>query len=238
MKFPFTLMSTKLGLQDLLITSDLLEVQSTDRIGWYPVREFVLVEDAVEIQTIYSILQDIEPSSMINDLGQDSFYRLLPPSIRGCVRAFSIVRKWLTHKLVAPQLGAKIRQARVEVLLGALEVTRIRSGEHFSVDEENNLVEQPCVRSFVEAVITSALLSPESRMHQRLWNQVAANRSTTCDSLASIMFCSGRPSSPSPGALTVDMGWFLERLLDVISTPDVVTHSEDTPSMINLDKRR
>ncbi len=189
----------------------------------------------MEIQTIYSHIQDVEPSLLISELGQDSLYRLLPPGVRSCIRAYAILRKWLISKIVAPRLGLQARQARMELLLRTIEISRIRNTEKST---KSRLIDHACVRSFVEAVVSSAVMSVESRMHYRAWQNVAASRNTQCDSLSSLLSRSSSQSLGSKDALTVDMGWVIERLLDVISTPDVVEPSQDGQSLVNFDKRR
>lgn len=221
--------------QDLFITADLLEVQGTDRTGWFSGRETSFLDD-VDIQTMYSHLMEVEPSSMITD-SQDSVYRLLPPSVRSCIRAYNIVRKWTISKLVAPKLGIRNRQARMDLCLRAIEIARLRSLEGGNGFAEPH--ERPVVRSFVEAVLTAAILSPESRMHQRPWHNVAGNRGVLCDSLGPLL---SRPTVPKKlygDPLIVDISWLLERILEIVSIPNTVTISpEDSQSIINLDKRR
>ncbi|KAF8161574.1 hypothetical protein B0H34DRAFT_701542 [Crassisporium funariophilum] len=222
--------------EDLYITADLLEVQASDRTGWFSSREATTTEEMVEIQTIYSYIQEVEPSSMISEIAQDALYRLLPPGVRSCVRAYGIIRKWLISKIVAPRLGLRARQARMELLIQAIEVSRLRNTETPSTPQ---LLEQPCVRSFVEAVTTSALLSVESRMHHRAWQSVALNRGCSCDSLSSLLLRPYIQSTSARESLTVDMGWLLERILEVIATPDVVeATSQESQSLVNFDKRR
>jgi GTPase-activating protein BEM2 len=188
----------------------------------------------VDIQTIHSYLQEVEPSPLISELSPECLYRLLPPGIRSCIRAFYILRKWIISKLVAPRIGLRARQARMESLIQALEVSRMRSLEH-----NTRLDDQPCVRSFVEAVISSALISSESRMHHRAWQNVAVNRGSQCDSLASLLSRPTVRSVSSNEPLTVDMGWLIERILDVVAMPDTVEpiHQEGQ-SLVNFDKRR
>jgi len=221
--------------QDLFITADLVEVQSADRTGWFSARETSFLDD-VDIQTIYSHLMEVEPSSMISD-SQDSVYRLLPPSVRSCIRAYNMLRKWMISKLVAPKLGVRTRQARMDLCLRAIEIARIRSLEGGAGLVETH--EQPVVRSFVEAVLTAAILSPESRMHHRPWQNVANIRGVHCDSLGVLL---SRPTVPKKlygDPLIVDISWLLERMLEIVSIPNAVTISpEDPQSIINLDKRR
>lgn len=221
--------------QDLYITADLLEIQSADRTGWFSSREPAASEEVVEIQTIYSQLQEVEPSPLISELAQDSLYRLLPPGIRSCIRAFTIVRKWIISKLVASKIGLRTRQARIELLIQAIELSRLRNTETPSTAQ---FIEQPCVRSFVEAVTTSALLSVESRLHQRAWQSVATGRNCSYDSLSSLLHRPFVQSTSSQESLTVDMGWLLERMIEVMAKPDIVESASQESQMINFDKRR
>ncbi|KAH7912708.1 hypothetical protein BJ138DRAFT_1147682 [Hygrophoropsis aurantiaca] len=222
--------------EDLFITSDLLEVQSADRTGWFPSYEVPSTED-IEIQTMYTHILEIEPSPMISELSQDAIYRLLPPSIRSCIRAYLILRKWLISKLVTPKLGLRSRQARMDLLLRAIEISRLRSLENGQVNQ--GCADVPCVRSFVEAVITSAVISLESRMHHRPWQNVANIRGVQCDSLATMLSKPFVPKKSYGEALIIDISWLLERILEIISIPNIVTISaENNQSVINLDKRR
>ncbi|KAF6752251.1 rho GTPase activating protein 22 [Ephemerocybe angulata] len=242
--------------EDLYITADLLEVQSSDKTGWFSSREPAATEEATEIQCLYSYIQEVEPSSLIPETSQDVLYRLLPPGIRSCIRAFAIIRKWLVSKIVAPRLGLRTRQTRMELLIQAIEVARLRSAENPGSNPLSasaaaatsptsaggsaaNALLQPCVRSFVEAVVTSALLSVESRMHHRAWQSVALSRGCQGDSLASMLLRPYVQTTTSKDTLTVDVGWLLERMLEVIAGPDVLdAASQEGHSLVNFDKRR
>ncbi|KAF8058629.1 rho GTPase activating protein 22 [Lyophyllum atratum] len=223
--------------EDLYVTADLLEVQSSDRIGWFSLRETGTIDEAVDIQTIYTQIQEVDHSSMISELSQDSLYRMLPPGIRSCVRAYGIIRKWIISKIVAPRLGLRARQARMELLLRAIEVARLRNTNSSSTSAR--LADQPCVRSFVEAVTTSAILSVESRMHTRAWQNVAVSRGVQCDSLVALLSRPGTKSVSCQEPLSPDMGWVIERMLEVIATPDTVeSAAQETHNLVNFDKRR
>ncbi|KAI6115749.1 hypothetical protein EDD16DRAFT_1863761, partial [Pisolithus croceorrhizus] len=222
--------------EDLFTAADLLEVQSADRTGWFTARDPGYTDD-VDIQTMYSHLLDVEPSPMISELSQDSVYRLLPPGIRSCVRAYNILRKWLISKLVAPKLGIRQRQNRMDLCLRVLEIARLRSLDRDAAS--SGPTDRPCVRSFVEAVVTAAILSPESRMHHRPWQNVANIRGVQCDSLTALLSRQTVPRKAYGDALVVDLSWLLERMLEIVSVPNTVSISEDNPQcIINLDKRR
>jgi len=145
-------------------------------------------------------------------------------------------------KIVAPRLGLRARQARLELLIQAIEVARLRSAENPGSAANGHgasAILQPCVRSFVEAVVTSALLSVESRMHQRAWQGVALGRGCQADSLSSLLLRPYVQTTTSSDCLTLDVGWLLERMLELIAGPDVLESSSlEGQNLVNLDKRR
>ena len=186
---------------------------------------------------MYSHTMDVQPSSLISELSQDNIYRLLPPSIRSCIRAFNILRKWTISKLVAPKLGIRIRQARMDLVLRGIEIVRMRSMDAGSASV--GCGDRSCVRSFVEAVLSSAVISSESRMHHRPWQNIANIRGVQCDSLVALLSRPAVPRKSYGDPLAIDVSWILERILELVSIPNVVTtSSENDQCIINLDKRR
>ena len=185
-----------------------------------------------------SYVLEVEPSPLISELTQDNLYRLLPPAVRSCIRAFGILRKWLISKLVALRLGIQGRQQRMDLMLRAIEVSRRRNwdGENAA---DVAVHERPCVRSFVEAILTSAVLSVESRTYQRAWLGVAMARGTGCDTLAAYLVKPVVTKLSSRGTLTADIGWLMEKILEIISMPDVLeSPSEEKVILVNFEKRR
>jgi GTPase-activating protein BEM2 len=174
---------------------------------------------------------------MISELTQDAVYRTLPPGVRSCVRAYGIVRKWLLSKIVASRIGTRIRQQRMDLLLRAIEVARLRSTGVAGAHPQP--CQRPCIRSFVETALTSAIVSVESRMYHRAWQNVAIGRGVQCDSLSSLLSKPRSQSTASFAPFTMDMSWLLERLLEVICTPDLVEPlTQEGQNLINFDKRR
>lgn len=94
------------------------------------------------------------------------------------------------------------------------------------------------MRSSVEAILTSVLVSVESRAHYRAWQNVAAARGVQCESLAILLRKPVMQLSASAEPLTVDISWLLERLLEIISIPDLLAPSDTGPSVVNFEKRR
>ncbi|KZT36942.1 hypothetical protein SISSUDRAFT_1063257 [Sistotremastrum suecicum HHB10207 ss-3] len=218
------LVASAAQVEDFLVTSDLLEIQTLDKTGWFLPHDPSSHFDEVEVQTLHSILQQIEPSTMISELTQETLYKVLPPSIRSFIRAQAIISKWAIIHITAPGIGHR-RQARMELLLQAIEVCRPTPDSSV-----------PCVRSFVEAALTSAIISPESRLFQRAWCNVAAARGCQVDSLASLLAKRVNPASHTN--LTTDVGWVLERMLEVISLADTLESATEGLGLINFSKRR
>ena len=227
--------------EDLYMTADLLEVQTADRTGWFLPREPTSAVDEVEIQSLYNFLMDVEPSSLAGEYSGENLYRLLPPGIRSLIRAYNILRQWAICSVSRPGLGLKTRQARMELFLQAIEICRLRSVDLQTMSLDANLAEWPCVRSFAEAVLVSAVVSPESRTYGRAWQVVANTRNASVESLASMLskFRSGHVACKDK--LTVDPAWLLERILEILTLNDVLDSpmENETPvNLVNFDKRR
>ncbi|EPQ55246.1 hypothetical protein GLOTRDRAFT_61161 [Gloeophyllum trabeum ATCC 11539] len=222
--------------EDLFVTADLFEVQMADRVAWFLPPQFTQSSEEVDIHTIYSHVLNCEPSPLIAELTHDTIYRLLPPSIRSCIRAFTILHKWLVSKLVAPKVGSRVRQARMNLYLQALELCRLRNSDATS---SRNPADCPCVRSFVESTVVSAILSVESRLHHSSWYNVAAARGTGCESISALLSKPQVRSVENKESLTVDMGWVLERMLEVMSVSDTLSSADnESQTLVNYEKRR
>lgn len=214
-------------------------MQTADRTGWFLPREPSSSSEEIEIQTMYTFFFEIESSSLIGELSGDILYRLLPPGIRSLIRAYNILRKWAICSIVEPHIGVKPRQARMEMFLKAIEICRIRNADDQTIISDANPAERPCVRSFVEAVLTSAIVSPESRLFTKAWQAVATARGAQAESLLSLLSTRTIHTTESQEKLTVDPAWLVERMLEVISLADVLDSLMETPlSLINFDKRR
>ena len=188
----------------------------------------------MEIQTIYSHLLEVPQSPLISELSQEQLYRLFPPSLRSCLRAHHVLRKWLVSKIVAPRIGSQVRQARMELLLKAVEVCRNRS----DFGSQSPSVDRRCIRTFAEFILTSAILSTESRIYSRAWNNVANARRTGLDSMVAMLVRPSHQQSRSLPDLITDMGWTLERMLEIFSLPDALPSPTDGSSLVNFNKRR
>ena len=222
---------------DLLNTTDILEVQTIDRLGWYPSRDPSTASEDIIVQNIYSLIHTIEPSTLAGELSpHDTLQKSFPPSLRMLCRAQAVIRKWVTAKITEPRIGLRRREERLQLILQAIEICRIRSTVDDPSGSYASSTTQPIIRSFVETALLTAICSPESRTFSRAWQNVAASRNVPIDSVASILsrpVVKPKPSVSSPP--TVDGGWLLERVLDLVSLPDTLAGEQ---ILINFDKRR
>ncbi|KIO16761.1 hypothetical protein M407DRAFT_59281, partial [Tulasnella calospora MUT 4182] len=216
--------------------ADILETQTADRTGWFSLRDVSSQDDGAVIQDLYIHIQNVEPSPLINSGSQhEHLYRLLSPSLRSVIRAHNSLRDWLIFKLANPAIPYSTRLKRMELIVKAVEVCRSRAQDSDPSSQEFD-PDQPLVRSFIEAVFVSAILSPESRAYARAWHDVAGNRNTSVDDLVSLVSIPQTPAKKGT-SLTVDPAWIMERMLEIITLPDVIER-EESQSLINLEKRR
>ncbi|KAG9018257.1 rho GTPase-activating protein [Tulasnella sp. 427] len=216
--------------------ADILETQTADRTGWFSQRDGSSHDDTIVIQDLYLHLQNVEPSQLIASGSQhEHLYRLLSPSLRGVIRAHNCLRDWLIFKLANPVIPYSTRLKRMELAVKAVEICRSRSQDRDPSSDGFDR-DQPVVRSFIEATLVSAILSPECRAYARAWHEVAGSRNSSVEDMISLLSFSQK--APTKGSsLTVDPAWVMERMLEIITLPDVIERDESL-SLINLEKRR
>ena len=224
---------------------EILEIQSKDKTGWMMLTDLpTLSQDEMIIQNIYNHLTLVEPSPLLSDFPPTPrLINLAQPSIRSMLHCFDQARKWATAVLVQPNISMEVRHWRMEKFLQALDLCRALSSKTDGVEDGS-----PVIRSFVETVLTAAILSPESRMFHRAWYHTAGQRQVAIgsqainvDSLEALARPMARDKLPfQPGfKLAVDFGWMVERLLELISMPDSLVNTTDTLGpVINFEKRR
>ncbi|KAG8804101.1 rho GTPase-activating protein, partial [Serendipita sp. 399] len=228
-----------LQIEDLLSCLEILEIQSKDKTGWIPSSELpTLSQDEIVIQNIYFHLTFVEPSPLLSDFpSTPRLINLAQPSVRSALHCYDQCRKWATAVIAQPGIAFEVRVRRMERFLQALELSRALSCKVDGVSDTD-----PVIRSFVETVLTTAILSPESRIFHRAWYQAAAKRRVVHqDSLDQYLRLSSNVELPFPSnfKLAVDFGWMVERLVEMISMPDTLMNSTDTlGTVINFEKRR
>lgn len=217
---------------DLLAVCDTLEVQLFDRALLLS-KELLPSPEEVVPETMFTLLRNLEPSPCVTTFcDHDQLHKSFPSSIRLLLRMHATFRAWATQKLAAPGIGLRKREARIDLLLGAIEVCRRRS--HAMRDEDRTIFDAPTVPSFVEVALLAAIWSPESRVFSRAWANVASKRGTQADSIQSLFTVPRVP--PSHTKCVVDGGWLFEQLLGILSLPNTLFQREHI--LVHFDKRR
>ncbi|KZT61139.1 hypothetical protein CALCODRAFT_480099 [Calocera cornea HHB12733] len=216
--------------QDLLAVADLFEVQLADRLAFFQTRDApVPIPEDVPIQNIMSFLTVTDAATALSPSSLSPLSQLLPDRVRRVLCGQLRMQTWLASKVAEPGLGPVARQQRVSMLLRAMDICRTRMSGAPS----------PTMRSFVEASIAAALLTPESRSFTRAWQGVGQIRGLPVDTLNGLL-----SSSPQAGlqglshTMTVDLSWILERIIELLATPNASTFGQEASPLINLKKRR
>ncbi|KZV85841.1 hypothetical protein EXIGLDRAFT_841188 [Exidia glandulosa HHB12029] len=226
--------------QDFFSIADNIETQGCDRTGWFRASaDQTTASDMIDIEDIYRHIQDLDISPLVSEMNTGRFERLLPPSMRQILHTHVRMVRWCIAQIASPHLGLQKREQRMEYFLRAIEICRVRSNRADS-DSNVNPIQHPCARSFVETVLTSAILSPSSRTFHRAWQNVATVRNVGVDSLLSLTARSNVPHLLRPhNKLTTDIGWVIERMIEILSMADTIPSSTVAGSaLINFDKRR
>ena len=212
--------------QDLISYAELLEGSSaTNPVAWYSSRALSKNVDDEDV-----VIQD--PYSHLNALGPDTTFLLsLPHSLREGLKAHQTLRRWILAHLVDPDLTLSKRQARMEKAIAMVETCRARMSNVVldgKAEAQKSAVD-PSLASFVERVVISAVVAPESRLFASAWQGVAfARRVINPDSLAALI---KKDLVLTDATSTLDLAWLNERLLEI------VTQVEGGTS-VNFDKRR
>jgi len=218
---------------DLLAVCDTLEVQLLDR-ALFLSKELNLSPEEVVPETVFTILRNVEPSPSVSTFcHHDQLHKSFPSGVRLLLRTHATFRAWATHKLAEPGIGPRKREARIDLLLRAVEVCRNRSPAIQRSDR--SILDNPTAPCFVEAALLAAIWSPESRAFSRAWANVASQRGAYPDSVQSLLTRSP-VFPPQSKKYIVDGGWLFEQLLGILSLPDTVVRRDHI--LVHFDKRR
>lgn len=218
---------------DLLAVCDMLEVQLLDRALFLPKEPNPSPEEVVP-ETMFTVLRNVAPSPSVSVFcHHDHLHKSFPSGIRLLLRMHATFRAWATHKLAAPGIGLRKREARIDLLLRAIEICRSRSPA--ARESDQSIPDTPTAPSFIEVALLAAIWSPESRAFSRAWANVASSRGIYPDSIRSLLVVPQVSSLPATGYV-VDGGWLFEQLLGILSLPDTLVRREHL--LVHFDKRR
>lgn len=213
---------------DVMTASDVLEVQMADR-SLVPNKDVGTAPEEVAPETIFTFLNFLEPSPLVSAFcGRSQLWKCLPRSIGKLIEVHNTLRRWITAYLAAPGVGPRVREERIDVIIQAIEYCRART---------LNSLASPIAPSFVEAILTEALWTPECRIFGRAWQNVATTRNVPVDSMVALFpRINATRLPPRRRDRAVDSGWLIERLFEVLALPDTLAHEGHI--LVNYDKRR
>lgn len=157
----------------------------------------------------------------------------MPNSLRITLQAHHIIRRWLIANITMPNISARQRQQRMLKMIEAIGVARSRMSNviYGGQTEPLSIMTDPSLASFVERVLASAIVAPESRYFSASWQAVAAGRQKSTDTLVGLL----RTDMPLTDATaTLDIAWLNERLLEIATQVDSLYDE----FLINFSKRR
>ncbi|CAG8630435.1 10311_t:CDS:2, partial [Funneliformis mosseae] len=227
--------------QEWILAYEILETQSADVLGWYPKKQSLWVsEDEILITDIFITIQQTER----NGNPKEYILNSLPRSIQTLCRMHYTIRNWVIQEITSTSIESERRGKRITKLLDMILLSRKRM-EKLDIYPKDETAKQEFehkrgVPSLVESSIVSGLISPESRLFTRAWNDVAHSRKGGLDTLDTLLQIDSlnlvEEDLHSNFALVPCVGWLFERMLEICcNVPDMSFESE---KLINYDKRR
>jgi antitoxin (DNA-binding transcriptional repressor) of toxin-antitoxin stability system len=195
--------------------------------AWYPSRQLGKVDDEDLIIA--------DPYSHLQAVGADpAFLRHLPASLQHGLRAHFVLRRWILCHIVDPDLSLFQRQFRMVRALEIVELCRSRMANVVfgGQAEVQSRIVDPSLASFVERAVTSAIVSPESRLFSSAWHGVGITRKASAPDTLSAIVQSDLIATEATA--TLDLAWLQERLVEIATQVDSFTEGVS----INFDKRR
>ncbi|CAG8444185.1 2318_t:CDS:2, partial [Cetraspora pellucida] len=227
--------------QDWVLAFEILETQSINVLGWYPKKQSSTSDEEIHITDIFTVLQQTERTGN----SKRSVLSSLPRSIQALCRVHSAIRKWAIQEIVSTTIDLERRVNRINIFLDMILLSRKRMAK-LDIYPKDEIAKPESeakrgVPSLVESAIVSALISPESRLFAKAWNEISITRDGGLESLESLL-----QSGSTKRHLTIHVqhnlalvpciGWLFERMLEICcNVPDI---SFDTEKLINYDKRR
>ncbi|SGY38056.1 BQ5605_C003g01950 [Microbotryum silenes-dioicae] len=212
---------------DLLRYIEQLEIKvQADPALWYPSCSIKTDEEELVIADSYSLLEAAQ-----NDVAP---LRHMPLSLQEVIRAHGVIRKWVLAHLVEPEISLRLRTLRMVKALEMIEISRSRMANVVfggSVEDQVSVVD-PSLAGFVERVVISAVVAPESRLFASAWQAVASTRNVvSADSLLALV---RHDLVVTDSTATLDPAWLNERLVEIVSQVDSLSDGVS----INFSKRR
>lgn len=194
----------------------------------YKTQLYSISEEAVQISNIYDYLMSVYENDK-NDL----LLLKLPLVFQALIGLYSKFKSYLLIQLCDPLINDDERLDRMRTLLLMAKICKVKMSELvFILEGDSN-----SIPSFIEAAITNAIYSPESRYFAKLWVKAASSLSPgvikSYDSLDALIPLDISASDLATGhePLLPCIGWVIENMLDLCKSPSY--HA----SLVDFNKR-
>ncbi|KAG0266631.1 hypothetical protein BGZ95_003020 [Linnemannia exigua] len=244
--------------QEWFVLFEILESQSADPVGWYlPRSGSTPPEEDIVIMGVHNTLYSIRRNGALGThWNGERLINSLPMCLQSLCKLHHIIRGWVNAQIAAPGVAFEVRVRRIQKFLDVILQSR-NLMSRFAQDPKAAVMagrrsgsDKPAfvgIPSFVEAAISSALVSPESRAYTRAWLEVASGQRGSVETLEDVLAvrCSGHEKSGSTplGELDIpaeelvpEIGWLIERMQETCCY--VRDMSYESPLLVNFDKRQ
>ncbi|KAI9782342.1 MAG: rho GTPase-activating protein [Geoglossum umbratile] len=222
----------RVTINDWMLAFELLEVQSTEPLGFYPAKLAVAQNEED------SLIQDI--SFVFANLRRpgtnQSVFDAFPAAIKDLFRFHTNLKYWFLTQITAVWLNLEQRSRAIAQVLRSLGICR-KTMSRWDLYDSSRSSPGKTVPSFLGTAISSALVRPESRMFECAWveaaSQVTGQRRPiqNLEELVPEIELERKLDSFAPSVF-----WLFERMLEIVCF--VPNMQVDNNRLINFDKRR
>jgi GTPase-activating protein BEM2 len=222
----------RVTINDWMLAFELLEVQSTDPLGFYPAKLAVAQneEDGL-IQDISFVFANLRRPGT-----NQSVFDALPAAIKDLFRFHTNLKYWFLTQISAVWLNLEQRIRAIAQVLRCLGICR-KTMSRWDLYDSSRSSPGKTVPSFLGTAISSALVRPESRMFECAWVEAASlvtgqrRPIQNLEELVPEIELERKLDSFAPSVF-----WLFERMLEIVCF--VPNMQVDNNRLINFDKRR
>ncbi|KAF9934048.1 rho GTPase-activating protein [Linnemannia zychae] len=238
--------------QEWFVLFEVLESQSADPLGWYlPRLGSSPTDDEIFITGIHNTLYSIRRNGALGThWNGERLINSLPMCLQSLCKLHHVIRCWVMAQISAPGITFDVRVGRIRKMLDVILQSRnqmiqfSQNPKIITADRRSGTSTSVGIPSFVEASISSALVSPECRAYTRAWLEVAAGQRGELETFEDILAVRRRQDTSASSEnnatptdeLVPEVGWLIERMLETCCY--VRDMSYESPHLINFDKRQ
>ncbi|KAH0544900.1 hypothetical protein FGG08_000980 [Glutinoglossum americanum] len=222
----------RVSINDWMLAFELLEVQSTDPLGFYPTKLAVAQneEDGL-IQDVSFLFANLRRPGT-----NQSVFDAFPAAIKDLFRFHTNLKYWFLTQITAVWLNLEQRSRAIAQVLRSLGICR-KAMSRWDLYDSSRSSPGKSVPSFLATAISSAVIRPESRMFEYAWIEAASMVTGqrrpihNLEELIPEIELDRKLESFAPSVF-----WLFERMLEIVCF--VPNMQVDNNRLINFDKRR